>query len=445
MSLNNNEKEIKKSISDIDLLLSVYFLKLFSDEEHPVSVRMLMDYMMLATGLDYDNDSFKPIKKHLLNLCDAMEKLDPWDDDVLTGYVNDLLGGRVVHTKKGAQHQFYFEPFVTESDTDYISGAITTNRYLSEEEKGYLSALIERMNTFVGEDNLAEDSTEQWIPDVEMPKRPAAEKKKKQKKGLPSETAALLKNIRLIHYAISSGYRISFSYGRYTVDQNTARKISFAADDKTYELSPYAMFWNMGQYYLVGTYEGADKPIHFRVDRIISVELMQNEKGKLVKAEPVPKVLKSYTKTVNGQRVFDSATYTATYPLMMAGFEDAPHIIDAALECTAATLSILTDAFGTDISVVDSTIHHDDEDASDPRHHYIMVKIPYVEYNSMLLFCLQHAASVYTDYPNVMAVYPPELVRDVHDRLMKNTRLYDKLIKSSSDIPHPFIARKMLQ
>lgn len=436
-----NEIDLKKTIANVDLLLSLYLLKLFSSKEHPVSVRMLMDYMTTITDVEYDNDSFKPIKNHLLNLCGSLNKFQTEEEETLYGYVCSMIGGQLVHLRNGKQHYFYVNPYLTESDRNLITGAITANRYLSPEEKKYLTGVVESLNGFVGEETLDDNSAYQIIPEPMEAERP---KPKKNKTLLPADTSELLKNIRTIYRAIEEKQKLSFSYGRYTVDESKLRKITFENNNKVYTISPYAMFWANGQYYLVGAYDKGDNPVHFRVDRISDVVPLRDEKNRLVKNRPAPEILKPYFKTKGKKTVFDSDAYVATYPLMMGGFEKHPHVIDACVECTKATLSLLIDTFGTNLEVSDSTIPHPDSDKNDARKHYIAVKIPNVEYNSILMYCLQHAASVYTDIPNVAAIYPPQLVQDVRTKLMQNVAHYDELINMAKEVKHPFISNKKL-
>jgi hypothetical protein len=138
-------------------------------EEGPIlsgkSSLMLMDYMTTITDVEYDNDSFKPIKNHLLNLCGSLNKFQTEEEETLYGYVCSMIGGQLVHLRNGKQHYFYVNPYLTESDRNLITGAITANRYLSPEEKKYLTGVVESLNGFVGEEALDDNSAYQIIPE----------------------------------------------------------------------------------------------------------------------------------------------------------------------------------------------------------------------------------------------------------------------------------------
>lgn len=71
--------------------------------------------------------------------------------------------------------------------------------------------------------------------------------------------------IDAIHNAIRNNKKIKFKYGRYNLEK------VFVINDKDYEVSPYALVWDNGFYYLVAYNGEIEKIINYRVDRIRNV------------------------------------------------------------------------------------------------------------------------------------------------------------------------------
>lgn len=81
-----------------------------------------------------------------------------------------------------------------------------------------------------------------------------------------------------IHQAIAEDSQISFRYFHYTPDSGKSK--SYSKNGQRYTVSPYALLWNNGNYYLYA-YDGT-KFRYFRVDRMenIGTPLIQKREGK---------------------------------------------------------------------------------------------------------------------------------------------------------------------
>ena len=89
---------------------------------------------------------------------------------------------------------------------------------------------------------------------------------------------SVVKDADRIHQAIAEDCQIAFRYFHYTPDKSNPK--SYSKDGKQYIVSPYALLWNNGNYYLYA-YDGK-KFRYFRVDRMerISFPLPQKREGK---------------------------------------------------------------------------------------------------------------------------------------------------------------------
>lgn len=130
--------------------------------------------------------------------------------------------------------------------------------------------------------------------------------------------------------AISLNRRVSFLYMQWEIGQNkklikTARK-----DGRRYVVSPIWLCWNDENYYLIG-YDGkADKIKHYRVDKIESVEILDEQREQNSKTSG-----------------FDGAEYTKKIFSMYGGEEfDVTMLVDNEL------VGVIADRFGDDIFLV---------------------------------------------------------------------------------------------
>ena len=89
-----------------------------------------------------------------------------------------------------------------------------------------------------------------------------------------------------IHQAIAEDRQIGFRYFHYTPDKNNPK--SYSKDGKLYIVSPYALLWNNGNYYLYA-YDGK-KFRYFRVDRMEQIGkplLQRREANELFKEKDI--------------------------------------------------------------------------------------------------------------------------------------------------------------
>lgn len=83
------------------------------------------------------------------------------------------------------------------------------------------------------------------------------------------ERSNAIYTIDTLHKAIREGRRIVFAYTAYTVEKRRVLK----HDGKLYDVSPKALIWSDGNYYLVGYDEDDGKIKHFRIDKMYKTAL----------------------------------------------------------------------------------------------------------------------------------------------------------------------------
>ncbi len=133
-------------------------------------------------------------------------------------------------------------------------------------------------------------------------------------------------NVDNLHIAINQNLQISFQYCKWMVNKKTCLK----REGSIYQVSPWALIWNNENYYLVAYDKSEDKIKHFRVDKILRICVLEEEReGKDFFDE---------SKVVEyGQKMFS----------MYGGTEEC-----VKLKCHKELVGIIFDRFGKEISIV---------------------------------------------------------------------------------------------
>ena len=425
--LNSNDRS--NTIKQLEHSFIVFILKKLSHKDAPLSASAIADYMCLLTGeMHTEKTTLRKLKEICYLQCDSI-------NPVIGNTLWLTFGGTIIEvsnegkkniTKK--QSKFYFQPLMHASDLALVCGAIASNRYLSDNEKNYLlsremtlSNLDANPDSIIAQiDELANESLAyDYMDDIST--------------STNKSHSTLLQHINHLYDAIKKGYMVEIIYGVYDLHKN-GNKLSFHPknSNKPYRLNPYAMLWNSGAFYLLATHGGHSNPVHFRIDRIVSIKDIVTEDDATIKEvrAPLPDILKAFFKHNSlGEYEFSSEKYTATYPLM--GIYNDTNYQDCFIECTSGTLSILIDTFGASLRIYPSHVpHRDDElDYLGRPQRFLIAGIKQVQYDNIVQFCLQQHTAV-------TAIYPPSLVEDVKKVLMSSADRYNKLPKEAQKQPY---------
>lgn len=102
-------------------------------------------------------------------------------------------------------------------------------------------------------------------------------------------------NVDVIHRAISEGKKISFKYFDYDLKKNKKYR------DGIRVCSPYALTWNDESYYLIAYYEKYGSISNFRIDRMESVEILEESIKKKPEKFSVAEYMKSSFSMFSGE------------------------------------------------------------------------------------------------------------------------------------------------
>ena len=140
-------------------------------------------------------------------------------------------------------------------------------------------------------------------------------------------------SIDALDTAIKSGKRVSLQYAKRVMGEKfTARK-----ESRSFELSPYALIWSNDHYYLIANNGKYNNLSHWRIDRIHSVEVLQEN------ARPIHEVSEY-------RSVFNTADYVSKKFNMFTGTTDVVE-----LDCDASILEQILDRFGENVNLRKST------------------------------------------------------------------------------------------
>jgi len=132
-------------------------------------------------------------------------------------------------------------------------------------------------------------------------------------------------SVDMIHQALHQGKQIEFRYREWTVKKTMRLRRSGAV----YQVSPWALCWADENYYLIA-YDSESKGVkHFRVDKIIDITLLQEERvGK------------------ETFEAFDVASFTKKTFAMFSGHDER-----VTLRCREDLVGVIIDRFGTEVNI----------------------------------------------------------------------------------------------
>ena len=139
-------------------------------------------------------------------------------------------------------------------------------------------------------------------------------------------------NVDKIHEAIGANRQIRFRYFQW----NLKKEMELRYDGRWYTLSPWALMWDDEKYYLVAYDAKYDIMIHYRVDKMLNIEILDEKR--------------------QGQeqfKAFDVPRYTNKLFGMFGGEESR-----VTLEAENHMVGVLIDRFGKDIIIAPSDEDH---------------------------------------------------------------------------------------
>lgn len=133
-------------------------------------------------------------------------------------------------------------------------------------------------------------------------------------------------NVDAIYNAIAENVKITFQYFQW----NIKKQMELRHDGALYQVSPWALSWDDDNYYLIAYDEKEEKIKHFRVDKMLHIEMTEEKReGRSV------------------FKKFDIAVYARKMFGMFDGEEEMVKIL-----CHNSLAGVMIDRFGKDISLI---------------------------------------------------------------------------------------------
>lgn len=136
-------------------------------------------------------------------------------------------------------------------------------------------------------------------------------------------------NVDAIHKAIQLCKKVKFKYSDYTVD----KQLKLRRNGEIYCVDPYALTYSDENYYLIAYHEKYNDISHFRVDRMLEIEVSEEKRSEF----------KEY-------RDFNVANYSKKIFQMYSG---EMHRVE--LELDNSLINAVIDKFGKEVSIFDKS------------------------------------------------------------------------------------------
>ena len=239
------EDKIKQDKKGRLLALRDYLYK-YTDEQHPVSTQNLIDEM---TRQGYPGNR-KTIKD---------------DIDVLNKFGMDII------TNVSRGNSFYMASREFEiPELKLLVDAVSSSRFISAAKSEQLIGKLKAM--------ASEYEKEQITPRIFTGDR------------IKANNPHLYYVVDMLIQAVQNKKKVRFQYGEFDADKHKILR----NDGEIYINSPYGCLWNDDFYYLVGYSEKREKVVTFRVDRIVDLEIMDED----IIPEPVDFDMSDYARIV---------------------------------------------------------------------------------------------------------------------------------------------------
>ena len=210
--------------------------------------------------------SVQDILKHWSSLgIEASRKSVYHDIDILIA-----LGVDIVCVRSTQNHYFIGDRLFELPELKLLVDAVESSRFITSKKSGDLIRKLGQLTSSAQAEQL-----DRHIYMDGMPK--------------PSNEA-IYYIVDTIQSSIQSNQQISFQYYEYLPTKEKVLK----HQGYRYQFTPYALIWNRDHYYVVGWSEKHMKLSQFRVDRMTSVEMMDQPGHQLLGFEPAEYVQKVF-------------------------------------------------------------------------------------------------------------------------------------------------------
>ena len=199
--------------------------------------------------------------EHYLTLAEIMEALQAYDiaPDRKTLYADlkdlEQLGIEVEGEPIGNKYHYHVVERTFElPELKLLVDAIQSSKFITERKT---NALIKKLETLVSKYDAKKLQRQVYVSG-----------------RIKTMNESIYYTVDTIHHAISENKKIRFQYFQW----NVKKEMELRHDGAYYHISPWGLSWDDENYYLVG-YDSKAKTIkHFRVDKMLRIQLSEEER-----------------------------------------------------------------------------------------------------------------------------------------------------------------------
>ena len=328
-------------------------LRKYSDENHRLSQSDILQKLKSEYNMKANRKSIKP---NIMNLIDFGYNIEYT--------VTERSNGADIYS------DFYLEREFSDEELRTLIDGLLFSKYIPYNQCKQLIAKLEALSNVYFNSKMKHVTT---LPE----KYP--------------QNSQLFFNISILDEAIEKKCKVKFNYRDFGVDKKLKIRKTEDGKDKIYTVSPYQMAATNSRYYLICNNDSRNNIGHFRIDRIVNIELLED------KAVSVKKI--------DGYETgLDLPKHMAEHIYMFSG-KSEPVVFRA----STTMMTQIIDWFGTDIALLNKN-----EDIID-------IKVT-VNTKAMRYWAMQYA-----NYVTVIS--PPNLVEQIKNDLENAINRY-KMEKS---------------
>ena len=172
-------------------------------------------------------------------------------------------------------------------------------------------------------------------------------------------------NIDAIHRAIDRGKKVKFIYHHRKMQDGVT---SFDVGKKI-TVSPYALAWSGDKYYMIANHEEYDKISNYRIDRIKTIEIVDEE-------------IRPYEEVDCCAETFDISNHLMKSINMFSGKQETVELL-----CQHSVLEVLIDQFGTEVMFLNNG-----------KKQFVAVIKVYIS-DGLVDWLVQHGDTIYVKFP----------------------------------------------
>jgi len=228
------------------ILYILNILKKYSDAEHPMTQKQIMDKLLSDYDMRVSRDT---VKSNIMNLLDAEYEIG-WEPvrrkqtDKETGKKEDSP----MYTDLYYIHEF------SQSELHMLIDGLLFSRSVPYNAR---KELIEKLG------GLSSAYFSQRMKHVHSMNADAPQNRK------------LFWNIEVLDQAIAEGKQVEIVYGRYGTDLELHPTLNEDGSEKKQLLNPYQLVASDGRYYLICNKDNKDNVAHYRIDRIMEIRKLE--------------------------------------------------------------------------------------------------------------------------------------------------------------------------